>query len=148
MRSLTAPGSSPSTRKPVTLLTRTGDRDHSRSEDATMTRGSARQWGASRARATASRWALVSLLTLLVLSSVMARADAQQARPQATPVAARRAPVWTQVGPEGSLVARTLVHDVCPQITLDGASQPMQTRVGPNGADFPATVCEATIPAG
>ena len=113
-----------------------------------MTRGSARHWGAGRARSTASRWALVSLLTLLVLSSVMARADAQQATPQATPVAARLAPVWTQVGPEGSLVARTLVHDACPQITLDGSSQPMHTRVGPNGADFPETVCEATIPAG
>src|SRR5215204_5305414 len=144
MRSLTAPGSSPSTMKPVTLLTRTGDRDHSRSEDATMTRGAARQRGPSRARATASRWALVSLLWLLVLSLVMARADAQQA----TPVAARRAPVWTQVGPEGSLVARTLVPDACPPITLDGSSQPMPPRVGPNGADFPETVCEAPIPAG
>ena len=113
-----------------------------------MTRGSARHWGAGRARATASWWALVSLMTLLVLSSVMARADAQQATPQATPVAARLAPVWTQVGPEGSLVARTLVRDACPQITLDGSSQPMHTRVGPNGADFPETVCEATIPAG
>src|SRR5215217_7625172 len=112
-----------------------------------MTRGSARHWGTGRARSTASRWALISLLMLLVLSSVIARADAQQATPQATPVAARRAPVWTQVGPEGSLVARTLVHDACPPITLDGASQPMQTRVGPNGADFPETVCEATIPA-
>src|SRR5215204_3535128 len=68
--------------------------------------------------------------------------------PQATPVAARLAPVWTQVGPEGSLMARALVHDTCPQITLDGSSQPMPPRVGPNGADFPETVCEASIPAG
>src|SRR5215207_3699098 len=134
--------------KPFTLLTRTRDRDHSRSEDATMTRGAARQSRASRARATTTRWALVSLLTLLILSSVMARADAQQTRPQATPGAARRAPVWTQVGPEGALVARTLVPDVCPPITLDGSSQPMPPRVGPNGADFPETVCEAPIPAG
>src|SRR5215213_2500777 len=148
MHSPTASGSPPSTRKPFTLLTRTRDRDHSRSEDETMTRGSARQWGASRARATASRWALVSLLTLLILYSVMARADAQQATPQATPVATRRAPVWTQVGPEGALVARTLVHDACPPITLDGSSQPMPPRVGPNGADFPETVCEAPIPVG
>ena len=34
------------------------------------------------------------------------------------------------------------------QITFDGASQQMTIRAGPQGADFPESVCESAVPAG
>lgn len=113
-----------------------------------MTRRAARSSRTPQPGSPLVRGALVMLLTVLTIPSLTTRVSAQEATPQATPLAARPAPVWTQVGPGGSLEARTLVNGDCPDITIDGSSQQMSDRVGPNGADFPETVCSTTIPAG
>jgi predicted phosphodiesterase len=124
--------------------------DAETAEDVTMSRRAARfrRRRTDQSGSPLTRGALVILLTVLIIPSLTTRVGAQEATPQATPVAAHPAPVWTQVGPHGSLEARTLVDGACPEITLDGSSRQMSTRVGPNGANFPETVCETTIPAG
>jgi len=57
-------------------------------------------------------------------------------------------PVWVELGPEGSVLARTVIEPAhqCPDLRADGKSLPMQIRQPiPDGLK-PA--CEALIPAG
>lgn len=56
--------------------------------------------------------------------------------------------LWSELGPGGALQARLITTDSdCPTILIDGAAQPMQTRVEPSTA-FPVRVCQAVVPAG
>lgn len=57
------------------------------------------------------------------------------------------AAAWTQVGPDGVLLARAITGESeCPEAMVDGASTTMQVRVGPV-SNFPNTVCELTVDA-
>jgi predicted phosphodiesterase len=57
-------------------------------------------------------------------------------------------PVWVELGPEDSVLARVVVSDEqsCPAITVDGVSRPMTVR-WPIPVNF-RPACEFTIPAG
>ncbi|HET8522934.1 MAG TPA: metallophosphoesterase [Thermomicrobiales bacterium] len=110
------------------------------------------------------------LVMLLLLTTVSALGGITRAQNQATPMAtlgsspvaspttpaaqrdydaAPSSPVaWVELGPDGAQIARAITGTSgCPQITLDGASKSMQTRVAPD-SDFGVTVCETTIPNG
>jgi hypothetical protein len=86
-----------------------------------------------------------------------------QATPAASPVASPAAPVtvpnygaaprtpvaWVELGPDGAQIARAISGPMgCPQITLDGVTQPMGTRAAASAPSYPITSCETTIPKG
>jgi predicted phosphodiesterase len=94
--------------------------------------------------------ALVAAFVALTSTTWIERASAQSpasASPvAATPVAAAGPIVWTELGPDGVLLARAVVTGACPVLALDGAPNPMTVRA-PATAAFPDVVCEAPIPA-
>src|SRR5260370_22335612 len=56
---------------------------------------------------------------------------------------------WTELGPNQSLLARTVVTSPdapCPPVFIDGAPSTMTPRAS-RSADFPVLVCEAVLPA-
>src|SRR3954462_16033630 len=55
---------------------------------------------------------------------------------------------YVVLGPQGAVARAVLAQgSSCPDITIDGARQPMSVRALPD-ATFPILVCERTIPAG
>lgn len=105
-------------------------------------------------RAAGERWrAVLAAMLLLGLAAAPAMAQTPTAG-DTTPVASafvpERAPdpiAWTQVGPDGVLIARALASAACPAITIDGVETTMAERAGPT-SEFPGIVCEAAIPPG
>lgn len=52
---------------------------------------------------------------------------------------------WTTLGPEGTLILRTLVKDApCPEVAIDGQKHPMARRAE-STSEFPVGVCETFI---
>jgi predicted phosphodiesterase len=108
----------------------------------------------STTRAVPARWGAV-LVAALALTFGAAPAMAQTPNAaEATPIAASYVPehapdpvAWTQLGPDGVLIARALAPAACPSITIDGVETAMAERAGPT-AEFPGVVCEAAIPPG
>jgi hypothetical protein len=75
---------------------------------------------------------------------------AAEATPEATPVAdgtptaAADVTAWLQYGPGGTILARAISEEACPEISIDGVSYSMDRRAEPS-ADHPVTVCETAI---
>lgn len=115
-----------------------------------------------RARRPIARFVLMMLIVITIGAfggGTQARPLNQAATPNASPVAtpagtryaaAPASPVsWVELGPDGVQIARSITGDAsCPQITLNGASQAMQTHAAPSESDFPVNVCEFAIPKG
>ena len=56
---------------------------------------------------------------------------------------------WTQMGASGNVLARAIVSgSSCPNITLNGQTQPMGVRAQPDPPTFPVMSCETAIPGG
>jgi hypothetical protein len=55
--------------------------------------------------------------------------------------------VWTQYGPDGARIVRVIVDDgaACPTIRTGNDTIPMTERTTANPANFPVTVCSATM---
>ncbi len=78
---------------------------------------------------------LITLLLFSALAVTTTTAHAQSTLPLA----------FTILGPEG-IVARVITAEsACPDITIDGATSPMQLRAAAD-ADYPVTVCDAHVP--
>jgi hypothetical protein len=104
----------------------------------------------------------VVLLTLLIVSGLMVAAPpgllaaqtpaatpaAVEAMPPAdgTPLAIEKPIAWTQLGPDGALIARAISDGDCPEVAIDGLTSSMTVRAGPSD-DFPVSVCQTEIPA-
>ena len=87
------------------------------------------------------RWGCTLAAAALVLAAVWAprSADAQTPKLEAA---------YVVLGPQGPVARAVLAQaSSCPDITIDGAQQPMSVRALPD-ATFPVLVCERTIPAG
>jgi uncharacterized protein (TIGR03437 family) len=56
---------------------------------------------------------------------------------------------YIELGPAGAVVARAITSEnVCPLISIDGTSQPMQMRAAGSLPFYPVLSCEAAIPSG
>jgi hypothetical protein len=107
----------------------------------------------------AARSALSRLWPLLIALAMAATAALPGASAQSPATPASPSPVgtasvppgtivaWTQLGREGTLLARAVAGVACPQIEIDGSTQAMTVRAEPSGA-FPVLVCEAEVPNG
>ena len=87
------------------------------------------------------RWGCTFAAVALALAAVSAprSADAQSPKLEAA---------YVLLGPQGPVARAVLAQaSSCPDITIDGAQQPMSVRALPD-ATFPVLVCERTIPAG
>ena len=87
------------------------------------------------------RWGCKLAAAALVLAAVWAprSADAQSPKLEAA---------YVVLGSQGAVARAVLAQaSSCPDITVDGAQQPMSVRALPD-ATFPVLVCERTIPAG
>jgi hypothetical protein len=87
------------------------------------------------------RWGCTFAAAALALAAVSAprSADAQSPKLEAA---------YVVLGPQGPVARAVLAQaSSCPDITIDGAQQPMSVRALPD-ATFPVLVCERTIPAG
>jgi hypothetical protein len=87
------------------------------------------------------RWGSKLAAAALVLAAVWAprSADAQSPKLEAA---------YVVLGSQGAVARAVLAQaSSCPDITVDGAQQPMSVRAAPD-ATFPVLVCERTIPAG
>jgi len=110
-----------------------------------------------------NRWlAVVALLLAIVVALLITACGSPSPRADAVDAAVWSA--WIELGPDGVAIARAITSDAaCPSITIDGAAQPMNVRVGPatvplrptigapaasKAAAFPITVCERNVPAG
>lgn len=100
------------------------------------------------------RWRIALAMAWMIAFGVAPAVAQTPTAGEATPVPAayvpERAPdpiAWTQLGPDGVLIARALATDACPPITIDGVETAMAERAGPSAA-FPGVVCEAAIPPG
>lgn len=65
-----------------------------------------------------------------------------------SPAGAQSSPIlaaWTQVGMNGSLLARVITRAECPPITIDGRRVASRLRAAP-GPNFDVRSCETTIP--
>ncbi len=97
----------------------------------------------------------LNVFTLLILCSFglgsVARVDAKNATPVASPVASPTAvepwPSWVEIGPSNMIIARAVRSESCPVITIDGSSGSMNIRALPT-EHHPNVVCETTVPAG
>ena len=86
-------------------------------------------------------WKWTAALALLALAATQS-ARAQPAAPAPTPLH-----VWTELVDGGFAEARAIVPGGdCPEIIVDGRSQPMAVRAQPDPA-FPQTVCALRLPA-
>ena len=87
---------------------------------------------------------------LLILAGWGA-AFAQPATPVASSISTEHSsplpPSWLEFGPDGLLIARSVVAGSCPPIVLDGFDLVMTPRSTPSEA-FPLVACEATVPFG
>ncbi len=95
------------------------------------------RWGCTLAAAAAA----AATAAALALAAVWAprSADAQPSKLEAA---------YVVLGPQGPVARAVLAQgSSCPDITIDGAQQPMNVRALPD-ATFPVLVCERTIPAG
>lgn len=110
-----------------------------------------------RGRAAGTR--RLGLVIVVALAGLTVGPPASAGRVQATPAAAATpearptplpAPIaWIELGPDGAVIARAVtIEAACPAITEDGAARSMEPRGAADAANFPVTVCEATIPAG
>jgi hypothetical protein len=87
------------------------------------------------------RWGCTFAAVALALAAVSAprSADAQLPKLEAA---------YVVLGPQGPVARAVLAQaSSCPDITIDGAQQPMSVRALPD-ATFPVLVCERIIPAG
>lgn len=101
-----------------------------------------------------TRWRAILAAMLLLATGFIPAAAQTPAVEQATPVAATYVPdtspeplAWTQIGPDGVLIARALADETCPAIIIDGVETAMAERAGAT-TEFPGIVCEAAIPPG
>ncbi|MEA2968860.1 MAG: hypothetical protein QOE78_2121, partial [Alphaproteobacteria bacterium] len=96
---------------------------------------------AAAVRARTDRLGCKLAAVALVLAAVWAPrpADAQSSKLEAA---------YVVLGPQGAVARAVLAQaSSCPDITIDGAQQPMSVRALPD-ATFPVLICERTIPAG
>jgi predicted phosphodiesterase len=103
---------------------------------------------------------VLAAVALVAVGLAGAAAQTPTADPTATPVSSENHSIqpamatidappdpiaWTQLGPDGVLIARALADKTCPAITIDGVETALSRRAGATDA-FPGVVCEAEVP--